>query len=48
MQLGHTKLTTSGAHDVTAIASLQKHDLCTEELQDMDTVKTISRGKYTT
>ena len=31
---GLTKFTTSGAHDVIAITSPQKNDLCTEELQD--------------
>ena len=33
---GHTKFTTSGAHDrdVIEITSLQKKDLCTEELID--------------
>ena len=30
-----TKFTTSGAHDVIAITSPQKNDLCTEELQDI-------------
>ena len=29
---GRTKFTTSGAHDVVAITSPQKNDLCTEEL----------------
>ena len=33
-QVGGTKLTTSGAHDVIAITSLQKNDHCTDELQD--------------
>ena len=32
--LGRTKFTTSGAHDVIAITSPQKNDLCTEELRD--------------
>ena len=32
--LGRTKFTTSGAHDVIAITSLQKNDLCTEKLRD--------------
>ena len=31
---GRTKFTTSGAHDVIAITSAQKNDLCTEELRD--------------
>ena len=31
---GRTKFTTSGAHDVIAITSPQKNDLCTEELRD--------------
>ena len=31
---GRTKFTTSGAHDVIAITSLQKNDLCTEKLRD--------------
>ena len=31
--LRHTKFTTSGAHDVIAITSSQKNDLCTEELK---------------
>ena len=46
MQLGHTKFTTSGAHDITAITSLQKHDFCTEELRDTDTAKTKLRSVY--
>ena len=33
-KLGRTKFTTSGAHDVIAITSPQKNDLCTEELRD--------------
>ena len=32
--MGCTKFTTSGAHDVIAITSPQKNDLCTEELRD--------------
>ena len=32
--MGRTKFTTSGAHDVIAITSPWKNDLCTEELQD--------------
>ena len=32
--MGHTKFTTSGAHDVIAIRSPQNNDLCTEELRD--------------
>ena len=32
--MGRTKFTTSGAHDVIAITSLQKNDLCTEKLRD--------------
>ena len=32
--MGRTKFTTSGAHDVIAITSPQKNDLCTEELRD--------------
>ena len=31
---GRTKFTTSGAHDVIAITSLQKNDFCTEKLRD--------------
>ena len=31
---GRTKFTTSGAHDVIAITSPQKNDLCTEVLRD--------------
>ena len=31
---GRTKFTTSGAHDVIAITSPQKNNLCTEELRD--------------
>ena len=34
LDLGRTKFTTSGAHDVIAITSPQKNDLCTEELRD--------------
>ena len=34
MLMGHTKFTTSGAHDVIAITSPQKNDFCTEELRD--------------
>ena len=34
LRLGRTKFTTSGAHDVIAITSPQKNDLCTEELRD--------------
>ena len=33
-RLGRTKFTTSGAHDLIAITSPQKNDLCTEELRD--------------
>ena len=32
--MGRTKFTTSDAHDVIAITSPQKNDLCTEELRD--------------
>ena len=32
--MGRTKFTTSGAHDVIAITSPQKNNLCTEELRD--------------
>ena len=32
--MGCTKFTTSGAHDIIAITSPQKNDLCTEELRD--------------
>ena len=32
--MGRTKFTTSGAHDVIAITSPQKNDLCTGELRD--------------
>ena len=35
MNIGRTKFTTSGAHDVIAITSPQKNDLCTEELRDL-------------
>ena len=31
---GRTKFTTSGAHDVIAITSPQKNDLCTEEVRE--------------
>ena len=34
LSMGRTKFTTSGAHDVIAITSPQKNDLCTEELRD--------------
>ena len=43
---GCTKFTTSGAHDVIEITSLQKNDLCTEELRDR--AKTTGRGQSTT
>ena len=33
-KMGHTKFTTSGAHDVIAITSAQKNDLCTKEIRD--------------
>ena len=42
---GCTKFTTSGAHDVIAITSPQKNDLCTEELSD---AKSTGRGQSTT
>ena len=32
--MGRTKFTTSGAHDVIAITSLRKNDLCTEKLRE--------------
>ena len=32
--MGRTKLITSGAHDVIAVTSPQKNDLCTEEVGD--------------
>ena len=32
--MGRTKFTTSGAHDVIAITSPLKNDLCTKELRD--------------
>ena len=32
--MGPTKFTTSGAHDIIAITSPQKNELCTEELRD--------------
>ena len=34
-RLGHTKFTTSGAHDVIAITSPQNNDLCTKELRNI-------------
>ena len=33
--MGHTEFTTYNAHDVIAITSLRKSDLCTEELRDV-------------
>ena len=45
---GRTKFTTSGAHDVIAITSPQKNDLCTEELREfakpLDTVSLTHTG----
>ena len=38
---GHAKFTTSGAHDVIAITSLPKNDLCTEELRDIDWTRSV-------
>ena len=35
LESGRTKFTTSGAHDVIAITSPQKNNLCTEELRDI-------------
>ena len=35
--MGRTKFTTSGAHDVIALTSPLKNDLCTEELRDKAT-----------
>ena len=32
--MGRTKLITSGAHDIIAVTSPQKNDLCTEEVGD--------------
>ena len=39
---GCTQFTTSGAHDVIAITSSQKNDLCTEELID-ENLQTLDR-----
>ena len=39
---GRTKFTTSGAHDVIAITSPQKNDLCTEELREF--AKSLDSG----
>ena len=39
--MGRTKFTTSGAHDVIAITSPQKNNLCTEELRDIDRAKSL-------
>ena len=44
-QSGRAKFTTSGAHDVIAITSLPKNDLCTEELRDIARLK---RGQSNT
>ena len=44
--MGRTKFTTSGAHDVIAITSPQKNDLCTEELRDTKSLDKVSL--YTT
>ena len=41
MKKGRAKFTTSGAHDVIAITSLPKNDLCTEELRDIDRAKSL-------
>ena len=38
---GHTNFTTSGAHDVIPITSPLKNDLCTEELRDRPTCKSL-------
>ena len=44
--LGHTNFTTSGAHDVLAITSPQKNDLCNKELWDRPkTLEEISLGR---
>ena len=47
VESGHTKFTTSGAHDVIAITSPQKNDFCTEELREfaksLDTVSLTRR-----
>ena len=49
--MGHTKFTTSGAHDIIAITSPQKDDLCAEELRDraksLDEVSlTLRKGRF--
>ena len=44
---GHAKFTTSGAHDVIAITSLPKNDLCTEELRDIDRAKSLDEISLT-
>ena len=38
---------TSGAHDVIAITSLPKNDLCTEELRDIDRAKSLDEASLT-
>ena len=44
--MGRTKFTTSGAHDVIAITSPQKNNLCTEELRDRATVLQSKRANF--
>ena len=44
---GRTKFTTSGAHDVIAITSPQKNDLCTEELRGKTQDTATGRGQST-
>ena len=41
--MGHTKFTTSGAHDVIAITSPQKNNLCTEDRYGMIWDSSITR-----
>ena len=45
---GRTKFTTSGAHDVIAITSPLKNDLCTEELRDRAKTQVTGGGQSTT
>ena len=41
LNMGRTKFTTSGAHDVIAITSPQKNNLCTEKLRDRAKTKSL-------
>ena len=45
--MGCAKFTTSGAHDVIAITSLPKNDLCTEELRNIDRAKSLDEVSLT-